>query len=49
MGQPAAHTSSLARHHLIDSVLAGVAMAAFCSSAIIDDTPHSGISQDPSP
>ena len=45
MGQPAAHTSSLARHHLIGlGFWQAWQMAAFCSSAIIDDTPHSGIS-----
>ena len=45
MGQPAAHTSSLARHHLIGlGFWQAWQMAAFCSSAIIVDTPHSGIS-----
>lgn len=45
MGQPAAHTSSLARHHLIGlGFWQAWQMAAFCSSAIIVDTPHSGVS-----
>lgn len=45
MGQPAAHTSSLARHHLIGlGFWQAWQMAAFCSSAIIVDTPHSDIS-----
>ena len=44
MGQPAAHTSSLARHHLIGlGFWQAWQMAAFCSDAIIADTPYSSI------
>lgn len=44
MGQPAAHTSSLARHHLIGlGFWQAWQMAAFCSDAIIADTPYSNI------